>query len=223
MCSIAAMASFVLKSTPKPVNLRGSSPCPMARPSRHASLKTYPSASRMRNGFAHRRDAEALKMLRTSAEPGAAEVPGELPGYLAYKPSFIYGMQAAGLAQRRTINYIFMRNASASDTLASPSRASPHTGSRAFITRMFCDGLGSAILGESERSSPMIRQSNRIVLVAPVGFGKFIQSDSRKRAPVVRRSGAESGLMEEPTCGLTVAAFLAPPPVQAFRRIWVRT
>jgi len=37
----------------------------------------------------------------------------------------------------------------------------------------------------------MIRQSNRIVLVAPVGFGKFIQSEIRKWAPVVRRSGAK--------------------------------
>ena len=58
--------------------------------------------------------------------------------------------------------------------------------------RMFCDGLAFWNLGrESERSSPMIRQSNRIVLVAPVEFGKFIQSEIRKWAPVVKRSGAK--------------------------------
>jgi len=57
---------------------------------------------------------------------------------------------------------------------------------------MFCDGLAFWNLGrESERSSPMIRQSNRIVLVAPVEFGKFIQSKIRKWAPVVKRSGAK--------------------------------
>jgi hypothetical protein len=37
----------------------------------------------------------------------------------------------------------------------------------------------------------MIRQSNRIVLVAPVAFGKFIQSEIPKWAPVVKRSGVK--------------------------------